>query len=265
MGAPRLHEDMTDEGQIGDRRIDLATFIDGRPLSAFQVRLMVMVGVVVMMDGFDLQAMGFVAPAIGGDWRLAPEAMGPIFGAALVGMLVGSILLSPLADRVGRRPVLIGSTAFFGAAMLLTAAAQTVPQLVTLRFLTGLGVGGVMGNAVALASEFSPRRLRASLLMWVSCGFTGGAVLGGVLSAVLTPWAGWRSVFLMGGVLPLASAVAMLRLLPESLAFSLLRSEEDAGALRWVKRLAPQANFGSGFRFARPTEHPERSAVAVLF
>lgn len=261
----RLQRQAANDPGAGADLIDLTAFIDGRPLGAFQIRLMLMIGVVVLMDGFDLQAMGFVAPALAAAWRISPDALGPIFGAALIGMLAGSILLSPLADRIGRRPVLVASTGFFGAAMLLTAAVQTIPELVALRFLTGFGVGGVMGNAIALASEFSPRRLRASLLMWISCGFTGGAILGAVLSAVLAPLAGWRSVFLAGGVLPILTAAAMFRLLPESLAFSLLRAGADARTLVWVRRMAPDAALGADVRFVRPANPADRSSITALF
>jgi len=177
--------------------VDIADLINAQPLSSFQKGIMVLIGGVVVMDGFDVQAIGFVAPALTQDWNLDPAALGPIFGAGLFGMLLGSMLLSMLADRLGRRPVLVGSTAFFSLCMLGTASAESVQQLMFLRLLTGLGLGGVMANAVALASEYSPQRRRASLLMWISCGFTGGAIAGGLISTVLIPWGGWRSVFVV--------------------------------------------------------------------
>jgi len=131
---------------------------------------------------------------------------------AIVEQIQATCVFVGLADRVGRQPVLVGSTTFFSLCMLGTAAAESVQQLVILRFLTGLGIGGVMANAVALASEYSPQRQRASLLMWISCGFTGGAIAGGLISAALIPWGGWRSVFLVGGVLPLALTIAIYAL-----------------------------------------------------
>src|SRR4029077_18387071 len=207
--------------------VDIADLINAQPLSSFQKGIMVLIGGVVVMDGFDVQAIGFVAPALTQDWHVDPTALGPIFGAGLLGMLVGSMLLSILADRVGRRPVLVGSTTFFSLCMLGTAAAAAVQQLVILRFLAGLGIGGVMANAVALASEYSPQRQRASLLMWISCGFTGGAIAGGLISTALIPWGGWRSVFLIGGVLPLGMAAVMYVRLPESLLFLSLRQKDQ--------------------------------------
>src|ERR1700747_3645803 len=219
--------------------VDIAGLINMHPLSSFQKGIMVLISGVVLMDGFDIQAMGFVAPALTQDWHIDPKALGPIFGAGLLGMLIGSMLLSILADRVGRRPVLVGSTAVFSLCMLGTASAASVQQLIFLRFLTGLGIGGVMANAAALASEYSPQRQRASLLMWISCGFTGGAIAGGLIAAAVIPWAGWRSVFLIGGVLPLGMAVVMYRRLPESLLFLSLQQGANDQLAQLLRRIAP--------------------------
>jgi AAHS family 4-hydroxybenzoate transporter-like MFS transporter len=245
--------------------VDIAGLINTQPLSSFQIGIMVLIGGVVLMDGFDVQSIGFVAPALTQDWHLDPTALGPIFGAGLLGMLFGSMLLSMLADRVGRRPVLVGSTTFFSLCMLATAAAGSVQQLVFLRFLTGLGIGGVMANAVALASEYSPQRQRASLLMWISCGFTGGAIAGGLISASLIPWGGWRSVFLIGGVLPLGIAAVMYSRLPESLLFLSLRQGDHDELGRLLRRIAPGVDPGRDWHLARPEPVRGRGSFTELF
>lgn len=224
----------------GVPRLDIRALIDSRPLSAFQIRVLVLIGCLVLMDGFDMQVIGFVAPALLRTWSLEPSALGPIFGAGLFGMLVGSTGLGMLSDRIGRRPVLIGATFFFALCVLATAAARSVPQILALRFLTGVGIGGVMANAVTLASEYSPDKRRASLLMAISCGFTAGAILGGLLAAVLLPRTGWRSVFIVGGLLPLGVAVLLIRELPESLQLMLVRGADGVQIERWLKRLAPE-------------------------
>ena len=135
--------------------LDLAALIDARPLGRFQVWVLVLIGCSVIMDGFDLQAMGFVAPALVQAWGIELPALGPIFGAGLFGMLLGSLIMSLLADRIGRRPVLIGATLIFGFCMLGTALTRSVPEMMALRLLTGFGIGGVMGNAVTLADRKS--------------------------------------------------------------------------------------------------------------
>ena len=248
----------------GNPAVDIAALINTLPLGSFQKGIMVLIGGVVVMDGFDVQAIGFVAPALTRDWNIDPTALGPIFGAGLLGMLIGSMLLSILADRIGRRPVLVGATAFFSLCMLGTAAAQSVQQLVFLRFLTGLGIGGVMANAVALASEYSPQRQRASLLMWISCGFTGGAIAGGLISAALIPWGGWRSVFFVGGVMPLGIAAVMYWRLPESLLF--LSQQGAHETLRQLlHRLAPSIDPGRDLHLATPAQVRGRGSLMKLF
>jgi MFS transporter, AAHS family, 4-hydroxybenzoate transporter len=245
--------------------VDIADLINTQPLSSFQKGIMVLIGGVVVMDGFDVQIMGFVAPALTQNWHIEPAALGPIFGAGLLGMLVGSMLLSILSDRIGRRPVLVGSTAFFSLCMLGTAAAGSVQQLVFLRFLTGLGMGGVLANAVALAGEYSPQRQRASLLMWISCGFTGGAIAGGLISTALIPWGGWRSVFLVGGVLPLGIAAAMYWRLPESLLFLSQQQGARDQLAQLLRRIAPGVDPGRDFHLGMPEQVRGRGSLTKLF
>ncbi|MGU7782908.1 MFS transporter [Burkholderia sp. PU8-34] len=245
--------------------LDIGTLIDHQPLSPFQKWIMVLIGCSVVMDGFDVQTMGFVAPAIVQAWHVSPANLGPVFGAGLLGMLAGSIVLGAAADRVGRRPVLIGATVFYGLCMLATAAIQTIPQFLAIRFLTGFGIGGVMGNAIALVSEYSPQKHRASLMTWVSCGFTGGAIAGGLLSAALVPTAGWKSVFLIGGILPLAVAVAMTRYLPESLQLLVLKRRDPEEIARWLRRIRPKAEVGPQTRYVVHGQMNAKASVAELF
>ena len=194
--------------------------------------VLLLVALAVLMDGFDVQAMGYVAPAIVKEWGVSRDLLGPVFGAGLFGMLVGSLTLSVVADRVGRRPVLIGATLFFAACMLVTTQVTAVPQLVALRFVTGLGLGAIMPNAMALAGELSPAKRRVTLMMLVSCGFTVGAVVGGFASAALIPAFGWQSVFWVGGAAPLVIAGLMVVALPESGEFaSARRARHSVAAL----------------------------------
>ena len=157
----------------------------------------------LFIDGFDTQAIGYVAPAVAQDWKLARGALGPVFGAGLFGLMIGAFVFGPIADRIGRRRIIIVSTAAFGIGALATIFANDVPSLLAIRFLTGLGLGGAMPNAVALTSEFSPHRRRATMVMAMFCGFSVGAAIGGLLAAALIPALGWRSVFVVGGVAPL--------------------------------------------------------------
>lgn len=177
------------------------------------------VGLAVLMDGFDVQSMGFVAPAIIKAWGVSKASLGPVFGAGLFGMLVGSLALSVVADRVGRRPVMIGATLTFACGMLATTRVTTIGELEAIRFATGLGLGAIMPNAMALAGEHSPAENRVTMMMLVSCGFTGGAVVGGLVSAALIPAFGWQSVFYVGGAFPLLVAALIAVSVPESSEF----------------------------------------------
>jgi MFS transporter, AAHS family, 4-hydroxybenzoate transporter len=142
--------------------------------------------------------MGYVAPALVDHWNVSKATLGPVFGAALVGVLVGSLMFSIVADTIGRRPVLIGATLFLSVVTLLTARASSVMELLVLRFIGGVAMGGILPNAVALAGEYSPRRVRIPVMMIVGCGFTVGAALGGLIASWVIPGFGWRAIFYLG-------------------------------------------------------------------
>lgn len=219
--------------------INIPALIDANKLSRFQIWILVIVGMTVVMDGFDVQAMGFVAPAIIKEWGVSKAELGPVFGAGLFGMLVGSLSLSVLADKIGRRPVLLGASIFFSVCMLATAWTTTITQLQVIRFITGLGLGAIMPNAMALVGEYSPKRSRVTLMMLVSCGFTLGAVLGGLVSAAMIPAFGWRSVFYLGAALPLVMAALMYFHVPESLQFMVLRGSKLNRVADYLSQIAP--------------------------
>jgi len=189
------------------------------------------------MDGFDVQAMGYVAPAIIREWQIPNYVLGPVFSAALLGVLVGSLLLSMLADKIGRRPVLIGGALYFAVMTLWTARATSVQELVTIRFIAGIGLGGIMPNAMALAGEYAPTRMRFTVMMLVANGFNIGAAFGGFIAAALIPAFGWRSVFYFGGLVPLLLAIPMYFMLPESLQFLVLRGKHLDKVGGWLKRI----------------------------
>jgi AAHS family 4-hydroxybenzoate transporter-like MFS transporter len=242
--------------------VDVVELVDRSRLGRFQAGMLLLCAVGLVVDGFDVQAMGFVAPAIVEDWGIPKASLGPVFGAGLLGMLVGSLGFSLAADRWGRRPVLVAATAFFAACMLATSAVRTLDQLLVLRLVTGVGLGGIMPQAMALAGEYAPRRLRITLMMLVSCGFTVGAALGGVVTAVLLSALGWRSVFVVGGLVPLVIAAAMLRWLPESIWFLVLKGRGLDRARRWLRRIDPAARIEADTALRVP-EADARGVTAV--
>jgi AAHS family 4-hydroxybenzoate transporter-like MFS transporter len=246
-------------------KVNISSLIDNSRLGAFQWGVFILCGLCLMMDGFDLQAIGFVAPALVRDWKIPSASMGPVFSAALVGVLIGSLMFSMLADRIGRRPVLIGVTFYFSILTFLTARADTVPHLLAIRFLGGIGLGGIMPNAMALVGEYSPSKIRVTAMMVVSNGFTAGAAFGGPIAAWLIPHYGWRGVFYFGAITPLVIALLMLFLLPESLQFLALRGHDRAKLARWIRRVDPNAPVTAETEYVLPEQKKKGVPIVHLF
>ena len=133
--------------------IDVVDFIDRQAVGGFQIRVLLTCAAVLFLDGFDTQAIGYVAPALAKEWGLGKGALGPVFSAGLFGLMIGALVFGPLADRVGRRKIIIFSTLAFGVGALITAFVQDVNSLLAVRFLTGLGLGG--GLVVRRPSEIN--------------------------------------------------------------------------------------------------------------
>ncbi len=245
--------------------IDVTRLIDDSPIGRYQWGVLILCGACMVLDGFDVQAMGYVAPALLQDWKVDKASLGPVFGAGLFGLLVGSLFISVLADKLGRRPVLIGSTFFFAICMLLTPLTHTLYQLMIIRFITGVGLGAIMPNAMALSGEFSPQRKRISIMMIISCGFTVGAMLGGVIAAALIPHFGWQSVFYVGGAAPLLIGLAMLKYLPESIQFQVMKHGPADKIAALLKRVVPAADLGTRPQFAAPEKREGGVPVMRLF
>ncbi len=228
----------------GGRLIDVAGLIDAGRVGAFQVRVIVLCGLIALLDGFDIQAIAFVAPLLSRELGLDAVRMGTVLSASPIGILVGAMLLAPLGDRIGRRPALLWGFAIVGAASLATAFAQDVAQLFVCRFVTGVGLGATMPNVVALTSEFVPARLRTFLVSVMFCGIPLGGFVGGLAATVVVESWGWRPIFVIGGVLPLVICALLWWMLPESLRFRIARGatpEEIAATLvRVVDRHEPR-------------------------
>jgi AAHS family 4-hydroxybenzoate transporter-like MFS transporter len=239
--------------QGGRAPIDLAAFIDAQPVGGFQIRLLLTCAAVLFLDGFDTQAIGYVAPALAKDLGLSRAVLGPVFSAGLFG---------PLADRVGRKKIIVFSTLAFGIGALVTSAVQDVNALLAIRFLTGLGLGGAMPNAIALTSEYSPHRRRATMVMIMFCGFSVGAALGGLLAAAIIPQFGWRSVFVVGGVAPLLLVPILALRLPESARFLALTGRANERVAELLCCINPKAGFAPATQFV--VQEPGLAGVPVL-
>jgi MFS transporter, AAHS family, 4-hydroxybenzoate transporter len=247
-------------------RINIATIIDNTKVNRSQIAVFILCTACLMMDGFDVQALSYVAPALVQDFKIAGSALGPVFAATNFGFLIGSLLFSIVADKLGRRPVLIVATSFFAVLTLITARATTVQELLTLRFIAGIGLGSIIPQVTALVGEYSPSRLRITAIMVaITLGFNGGATVSGFLSSRMIEAFGWRSVFYVGGILPLLIAVLMIFWLPESMQFLVLRNKSSEKVTKWLKRIKPEAAPAGAVQYVVQEENRTGVPIGNLF
>lgn len=220
--------------------LHLPEFIDTRRVSAFQYGVIVLCGLAMFLDGFDTQAISYMAPHIADEWGLPPEALGPIFSSALVGLMIGYLALSPLSDRFGHKRLILIGTSVFALSTLAAIWVQGLTELIVLRFITGLGLGAVAPSAVALTAELSPKRLRATFVLVIYCGFSLGFVVAGLVAGPLIPAYGWRSMFCVGAAAPLVLVPLLAKFLPESPSFMVQHATDPAPIQRIVRRIDPK-------------------------
>lgn len=224
--------------------VDVQEYLNRHRFSRFQWIIFFLCFLVVLLDGFDTAAIGFIAPSLIKEWGVSRPALAPVLSAALFGLAAGALFSGPLADRIGRKRVLISSVLLFGGACLWSGFSSSLSELTILRFITGLGLGAAMPNAVTLMSEYCPDRQRSLLTNAMFCGFPLGAAFGGFLAAWMIPQWGWRSVLTAGGIAPLMLGILMLALLPESVRYMVARgmpAERIRAALARISGRAPDA------------------------
>jgi AAHS family 4-hydroxybenzoate transporter-like MFS transporter len=225
------------------KTVDAHSLIDNEPIGRWQVLTFFIATLVAGLDGLNTQIVGYVAMNIAKEWHISMANVGTVFGIGMAGTVVGALTLGTMGDMVGLKRMLIIITLVIGCATLATGFATNWIQLMILRFLTGLGVGGAMPNLIAVAAQFAPSRSRASMITITACGFPLGATLGGVLVAGLVGRYGWRSVFIIGGCLSLLLAPLIVVGLPESIPLLLKRTNVDAQTKvrKILRRMFPNA------------------------
>jgi AAHS family 4-hydroxybenzoate transporter-like MFS transporter len=246
--------------------LQLPAFVDERRVSPFQYGVVTLCALVMFIDGFDTQAISYMAPAIAKEWHLGKAALGPIFSSALVGLMIGYLGLSPLSDRFGHRKTIIASTSAFALFTLVSVMARNVDQLMILRLLTGVGLGAAAPSAVALTGEFSPRRLRATFVLVIYCGFSLGFVAAGAAAGWLIPGHGWRSMFTLGAAAPLLLTPVLVAALPESMVFMIRRGMDPQRIHRLFRRIDPALPQSAAPTFGMVEQHKGRgAALGALF
>ena len=236
------------EGKV----VDVGALVDDQPLRAFHVRIVILLFLAMLSDGYDLQSIGFAASGIVKTLGISRILLGPVLSASVVGMLFGAPLLGWMGDRFGRRVALLAGVFTYGLVTLTAAAANNLTELMILRFLTGVGLGGVPVNAVALVAEYAPRRNRATMIVCAQLGLTFGSMLPAIASVGLEAQYGWRSLFVVGGAAPLVIGALLLVALPESLKFLVATGQDPKRITFIVRQLDPALRSAASLRFVLP-------------
>ena len=246
--------------------VDARTIMDKGPMRPLQILVVALCFALNFFDGFDILAISFTAPAIRDEWGLTPETLGLLFSSSLAGMMLGSFLLAPLADRVGRRPAIIGFLALASLGMLATGIVENVNQAMATRLVTGLAIGGILPSMNALVAEYSTARRRALAINIMHTGYTVGAVVGGILAIYLIQEVGWRAVYFTGGAGSLLLLIVVVLTLPESTQFLAMGSgasrQERLRAI--LRRLGVPADASAVGQAAEPTDSTGVSSVREL-
>jgi len=241
--------------------IDLPALIDEQAIGRFQIRVLILCFAVLFMDGYDVFAIANVGPPLAQALHINRSALGPVFSIAFLGAMLGTVVFGTLADRLGRRRLIIASAALFGVCTLLTLRVTSVGSLLILRFITGLGLGGAYPNTIALMTELAPRRARTTLVAFMQTGIPAGAALSGIIVAWLVDAYGWRAVFFVGGVGPLLLSLLLVARLPESIRFLALMGR-SAGITAILWKINPRLQLPDHPSFALNEEN--RLGISVL-
>jgi AAHS family 4-hydroxybenzoate transporter-like MFS transporter len=245
-------------------RIDVGRTLDGGAWTGYQKWLVFLTALTIVFDGFDNQLLGVALPTIMADWGVPRGAFAPVVSLGYLGMMIGGTLAGMAGDRFGRRDALLGCMVIFGITTMAVAAVNGVASLAVLRLLAGIGLGGAMPNAAALAAEYVPLRQRPFAVTLAIVCVPVGAALAGVAAIGALPAVGWRGMFVIGGLVPIAAAAALVKLLPESPRYLARRPHRWPELARLLQRMGhpvdTRATFTDGTEGAVQT-----AAVGAIF
>ncbi len=208
--------------------MNIREIIDNRKLTTLQYATLFICFLMNMLDGMDVLVISYTAPSISKEWGVSSEALGIVFSAGLLGMMLGAMLLAPKTDTIGRRPMILLCATLMGLAIFFTSFAQSVPQLVFFRILSGIGIGAMLASTPALASEYTPNRTKDFWVSFVVSGYPMGAFLSGLAAAHIIPAYGWRTMFQAAGLASLITLPLIYFLLSESLDFLIKKRPKNA-------------------------------------
>jgi len=229
--------------------VRISHLLDERGISGFHIQLIFWSALIALFDGYDIAAISLAAPHLVRDWHIERSALGPVLSASLVGILFGSMLFGWIGDRFGRKKALIGCLLLFGIFTWIAAHAANLTEMTWLRFVAGLGIGGVIPNMIAVNIESAPRRMRGTLALIATGLVPIGGALPGFVSALWVPQYGWPILFYIGGIAPIVIAVLAFFWMPESIKYMTLHEGHRDNLVKLVQRLSPGYVIPEGARF----------------
>jgi AAHS family 4-hydroxybenzoate transporter-like MFS transporter len=245
--------------------IDVANFVDSRPISPYQWLILAICTLIAAVDGLDVAILSFLVPSLAHDWGVPKAAFGLVIGAGLFGVAVGALAVGPVSDRKGRKTVILIAMALCAIGTFGCAGSHAPAEMSVWRFFTGIGLGAALPNATTVLAEYSPQRHRARLIAVMFVGFSLGAASAGFTAAQLLPWIGWKGMLVLGAVLPVLCAVLVATCLPESVRFLVVRGAPSERVARILSRLS-SARLDGATRFTLPELAGVRhTAIAGLF
>ncbi|VVO13333.1 MFS transporter [Pseudomonas fluorescens] len=245
------------------RKIDINKLIDEARFNPFHLRVLFWATLILIFDGYDLVIYGVVLPTLMQEWGLTPVQAGTLGSCALFGMMFGALILGPLADKVGRKPVIVGGIALFSLFTVLTGFCTDPTQFGICRFIAGFGIGGVMPNAVALMSEYAPKKLRSTLVAIMFSGYSVGGMISAGLGVVLLPSFGWQSLFYVAAI-PILLLPMIYRSLPESVGF-MVRQGRAVEASHVMQSIEPGYVPRANDDYSTPTLKTAGAPLMQLF
>jgi MFS transporter, AAHS family, 4-hydroxybenzoate transporter len=245
--------------------IDVGALINSRKVGRGQIAVVLWCILLFLADGYDFGALGNIAPSIIADWHTGRAEFGIVFGIGVIGLMVGSLFFGALADRLGRKPVIIMSAFIFGFFTFISAWSVNPAELALLRLLASLGIGGVNGNVIAYVADHVPERRRALAITVSLIGFTGGISLGSFIIAHILRAYDWHMVLYVGGALPIIVAFLLIAFLPESVMVLALHPDKGPKVAALLSRYFPDTQFSPQARYYVTDAKPLGFSVFALF
>lgn len=243
--------------------VNVNAVVDEAKFKPFHLKIVLWCVFVVIFDGYDLAINGVALPLLMQEWNMTAVQAGMLASTALAGMMFGAMLFGMLADKIGRKNVILICVTLFSGFTFWGGFASGPTEFGILRFIAGLGIGGVLPNLVALTSEYAPQKMRSTLVTTMFSGYAVGGIMAALLGAWFTPSFGWEIMFYIAGI-PLLILPILYLYLPESLTF-LVKKQQNEKASKIVQQISPEQNVTASTQFVLNEVHASDASIVALF